>query len=137
MKKLSMIATLILVSAAGALACSSTVKPPDELIGTWEPDSTFKYTLTLNEDCTYQIRAPIDQLYEGEWLYSIYSGNPYITLRFQEFTYLDHYVIPHTVSTDEGAKRGLCFLLAYEENGAGATKFNWAHCGLILIETTE
>ena len=128
---------MILVSAVGALACSSTVKPPDELIGTWEPLGGIKYTLTLNEDCTYEIKAPVNQLYAGNWLYSIYAGNPYITLRFQEYTYLDHYIIPQEVSTEGGPRRGLCFLLAYEESSESGvtTKFNWAHCGLILVET--
>lgn len=134
MRKLILLAIMKSVAAVAALACPGGVKPPDELIGTWEAASDFEYALTLNEDCTYQIQhSEHSEPYNGEWTYSLYRTLPYMVLDLGNATTFS--VLPHQASTDEGRKRALCVLLAYElEDGPGQRDFKRLHCGLIFIE---
>lgn len=133
MRKIMMTAIMMLMAFVTALACPGTVKPPDELIGIWEAASDFEYTLTLNEDCTYQIHySEYSEPYEGEWTYSLYRTLPYVVLDLGGSTFD---VLPNEASIDGVRKRALCVVLAYElEDGPGHRDFTWLHCGLILIE---
>ena len=133
-KRLILMAILISVGSLPALAaCSGALAPPADLVGTWEAASDFEYTLKLNDDCSYQITySKYQDPYEGEWSYSVFGDLPYITL---EMGSVFHDIVPISATTDEGPKRSLCLMLAYELDWEGG--FEWLHCGMIFIEKTE
>ena len=132
----AVIAILMTVAAStlASAACAGAFGPPEELVGVWEAASTFEYTLTLNEDCTFEIDKGYSDPYKGEWTYALYGNRPYVTLTLAGLA--DHDVVPvERAVTSDGPTRALCVLLAYEPNWEGG--FAWSHCGLILLERIE